>query len=85
MCLVTLGSTGDVHPMLALGTALKERGHRAVVLTNPVFEGMAAVTKFTKTYDITKMDKMEEAGTNFVSDWHIEQDPRWKDQFNAAV
>jgi len=38
--LVTLGSTGDVHPMLALGTALKERGHRAVVLTNPVFEGM---------------------------------------------
>ena len=26
--------------MLALGQALKERGHRAVVLTNPVFEGM---------------------------------------------
>ncbi len=44
----------------------------SVVTIYPVFEGMAAVTKFTKTYDITKMDKMEEAGTNFVSDWHIE-------------
>lgn len=40
VCLVTLGSAGDVHPMLALGQALKERGHRTVVLTNPVFEGL---------------------------------------------
>lgn len=40
VCLVTLGSAGDVHPMLALGQALKERGHRAVLMTNPVFEGM---------------------------------------------
>lgn len=40
VCLVTLGSAGDVHPMLALGQALALRGHRAVVLTNPAFEGM---------------------------------------------
>ena len=40
VCLVSLGSAGDVHPMLALGQALGERGHRAVVMTNPVFEGM---------------------------------------------
>lgn len=37
---MTLGSAGDVHPMLALGQALGERGHRAVLMTNPVFEGM---------------------------------------------
>ena len=35
--LVTLGSRGDVHPMLALGQALQARGHRALVLTNPAF------------------------------------------------
>jgi len=40
VCLVTLGSAGDVHPMLALGQSLKARGHRAVVMTNPVFEDM---------------------------------------------
>ena len=40
VCLVTLGSAGDVHPMLALGQSLKARGHRTVVLTNPVFADM---------------------------------------------
>ncbi len=35
--LVTFGSRGDVHPMLALGQALQARGHRAMVLTNPAF------------------------------------------------
>ena len=40
VCLVTLGSAGDVHPMLALGQALVLRGHRVVVLTSPAFEDM---------------------------------------------
>lgn len=38
--LPTLGSAGDVHPMIALGVALQHRGHRATVITNPVFEEM---------------------------------------------
>jgi rhamnosyltransferase subunit B len=36
--LPTMGSAGDVHPFIALGAALKARGHRATILTNPIFE-----------------------------------------------
>jgi len=36
--LPTLGSAGDVHPFIALALALQARGHRATVLTNPLFQ-----------------------------------------------
>jgi rhamnosyltransferase subunit B len=36
--LPTMGSAGDVHPFIALGAALKARGHRATILTNPIFQ-----------------------------------------------
>jgi rhamnosyltransferase subunit B len=36
--LPTIGSAGDVHPFIALGLALRARGHRATVLTNPYFQ-----------------------------------------------
>jgi UDP:flavonoid glycosyltransferase YjiC (YdhE family) len=36
--LPTVGSAGDVHPMIALGLALQARGHRATILTNAYFE-----------------------------------------------
>jgi rhamnosyltransferase subunit B len=32
-----MGSAGDVHPFIALGVALQARGHRATILTNPIF------------------------------------------------
>jgi UDP:flavonoid glycosyltransferase YjiC (YdhE family) len=32
--LATAGSLGDLHPFLALGMALRRRGHRAVIATN---------------------------------------------------
>jgi rhamnosyltransferase subunit B len=35
--LPTLGSAGDVNPVIGLGLALQSRGHRATVLTNPYF------------------------------------------------
>ncbi len=35
--LPTLGSAGDVHPFIGLGNALRARGHRATVITNPFF------------------------------------------------
>ncbi len=38
--LPTMGSAGDVHPFIALGAALKTRGHRAIILTNPIFQGL---------------------------------------------
>jgi rhamnosyltransferase subunit B len=33
-----MGSAGDVHPFIALGIALLARGHRATILTNPIFQ-----------------------------------------------
>ncbi len=38
--LPTIGSAGDVHPMVALGLALQARGHRATILTNPYFQDL---------------------------------------------
>ena len=38
MLLPTIGSAGDVHPFIALGLALRARGHRATILTNPYFQ-----------------------------------------------
>lgn len=35
--LTALGSYGDVHPMVGLGTALAARGHRVKVVANPYF------------------------------------------------
>ncbi len=36
--LPTIGSAGDVHPIIALGSALQRRGHRATLITNPLFQ-----------------------------------------------
>ncbi|HEX2925741.1 MAG TPA: glycosyltransferase [Ruminiclostridium sp.] len=36
--LVTMGTSGDVNPFVGLGRALKERGHKVVIITNPYFE-----------------------------------------------
>lgn len=36
--LPTLGSAGDVHPFITLGLALLARGHRATIITNPLFQ-----------------------------------------------
>ena len=36
--LVTQGSHGDVHPFIAIGKALRDRGHDVLLMTNPYFE-----------------------------------------------
>ncbi|MEX2307065.1 MAG: glycosyltransferase [Pirellulales bacterium] len=36
--ITALGSYGDVHPMVGLGTALAARGHGVKIVTNPYFE-----------------------------------------------
>lgn len=35
--LTALGSYGDVHPMIGLGVALRERGHEVDLISNPYF------------------------------------------------
>jgi UDP:flavonoid glycosyltransferase YjiC (YdhE family) len=36
--ITAIGSYGDVHPMVGLGTALDARGHRVKIVTNPYFK-----------------------------------------------
>jgi len=36
--LPTLGSAGDIHPVIALALALRARGHRTTIFTNPNFQ-----------------------------------------------
>jgi UDP:flavonoid glycosyltransferase YjiC (YdhE family) len=36
--ITALGSYGDVHPMVGLGSALAARGHQVKIITNPYFE-----------------------------------------------
>jgi rhamnosyltransferase subunit B len=38
--LTTLGSAGDVHPFVGLGLALRARGHRVTLITNPYFQSL---------------------------------------------
>jgi len=38
--LIPIGSAGDVHPFVALGLALRDRGHRVTVITGAYFEGL---------------------------------------------
>lgn len=40
--LATMGSAGDVYPMLALGQFLQAQGQRPIIVTNPHFEPLAA-------------------------------------------
>jgi UDP:flavonoid glycosyltransferase YjiC (YdhE family) len=39
--LCTIGSAGDVHPLIGVGRALRARGHDTTVVANPVFEDVA--------------------------------------------
>jgi rhamnosyltransferase subunit B len=39
--ILTIGSSGDVHPFVGISLALRRRGHRVVFITNPYFGGSA--------------------------------------------
>lgn len=43
--LPTLGSAGDVYPFIAIGEALRERGHDVEIITNPVFESVITAAR----------------------------------------
>jgi len=38
----TIGSAGDVHPVVGIGAGLKRRGHRVTIVTSPVFEPLVS-------------------------------------------
>src|SRR4051812_16970279 len=35
--ITTFGSYGDLHPYIAVGLELRERGHRAIIATTPLY------------------------------------------------
>jgi UDP:flavonoid glycosyltransferase YjiC (YdhE family) len=39
--LIPIGSSGDVHPFIGLGLALRERGHQVTLITSAYFEPLA--------------------------------------------
>jgi rhamnosyltransferase subunit B len=42
--LPTVGSAGDIHPFLAIGLAMKARGHQVEIMTNPLFADLVRQT-----------------------------------------
>jgi rhamnosyltransferase subunit B len=66
--LPTLGSAGDVHPFIALGLALKARGHRATIITNPMFQPLIE----TQGLGFVPMGTVEEAQAIIANPdlWH---------------
>ena len=40
--LVTIGSSGDVHPFVGMGLALRQRGHRVTLVTSDYFAPLAS-------------------------------------------
>src|SRR5579871_6056945 len=45
--LTTIGSYGDLHPMIALGLALRERGHAITISTTSMYEEKVRGTGLT--------------------------------------
>jgi rhamnosyltransferase subunit B len=67
--LLTLGSSGDVHPFIALGQAMRQRGHRVTVLTNPLFQALIE----SQGLEFLPLGKLEEAQLAIGNPdvWHL--------------
>jgi len=66
--LPTIGSAGDVHPVVELGIALKKRGNKAILITNAFFEQQVRDAGL----DFVAMGTMQEA-EQIIADprlWH---------------
>jgi rhamnosyltransferase subunit B len=67
--LPTLGSSGDVHPFIALGRAMQQRGHRVTVLTNPLFQALIE----SQGLEFLALGKLEDAQVAIGNPdvWHL--------------
>jgi rhamnosyltransferase subunit B len=68
MLLLPIGSSGDVHPFVALGLALRERGHRVTVITSVYFESLIRKTGL-EFVGLGTMEQFEETLRN-ADAWH---------------
>jgi UDP:flavonoid glycosyltransferase YjiC (YdhE family) len=65
---IAIGSHGDVHPMLGIATALRERGHRVSFVTSPYFESLVRKAGF----DLVPLGTAEQFKTGLANQnlWH---------------
>jgi rhamnosyltransferase subunit B len=66
--LLTIGSAGDVHPFIGLGLALRQRGHRVKIITNPFF-GQAATRAGLELIPLGTQEQFRDALANPML-WH---------------
>jgi UDP:flavonoid glycosyltransferase YjiC (YdhE family) len=69
-----LGSYGDVHPMVGLGSSLVARGHRVKLITNPYFEDVVLSAGVELLPLGTKQDYIEM--TQHPDLWHPLRGPK---------
>lgn len=69
-----LGSYGDVHPMVGLGSALAARGHGVKIVTNPYFEDVVTGAGLTPLPIGTREDYIEL--TQHPDLWHPIRGPK---------
>ncbi|MDQ3440244.1 MAG: glycosyltransferase [Planctomycetota bacterium] len=66
---IALGSHGDVHPMLGIAVALRERGHRVTFVASPYFEPLARKAGFDDFVPLGTADEFRMALAN-PNLWH---------------
>ncbi len=66
---IALGSHGDVHPMLGIAAALRDRGHRVTFLASPYFEPLARKAGIDDFVPLGTAEEFREALAN-PNLWH---------------
>src|SRR5258706_401740 len=85
LLVVTLGSSGDVHPFVGVGLALKKRGHDVTILTNGYFESLVRRAGLD-FHSIGRAEDYERA-TCDPDLWHAMKGLRvvWRSVFEPAI
>lgn len=74
--IVTVGSHGDIHPFLAIGAELVQRGHRVTIITNSYYSGQVAEAGCTlvplgERFDLSEIAKNPQMMSTWTGSMHI--------------
>lgn len=69
--LATLGSHGDIHPFVAIGKALRARGHDAILLANPYYQALieGEGIGFAPLSEHADMEKLLRENAQIMDSW----------------
>jgi UDP:flavonoid glycosyltransferase YjiC (YdhE family) len=69
--LATLGSHGDIHPFVAIGKALRARGHEAIILANPYYQPLieGEGLGFAPLSEHADMEKLLRENAQIMDSW----------------